>query len=121
MNTKNNDFICKFGPFLMLGLMFVLLKKFLQLRVENFDFTPRACERGSQSCAPCDGAPEGKCIDSGIRGWENSISTDYSAPQFPGGKADGRCRIFKKKNYYGYGPAQPYSYGEPFYERCEKY
>jgi hypothetical protein len=121
MNQKVLNFICKFGPFVMLAVMLVLLKQFTDLNVEQFDATPRGCERGAASCAPCDGAPEGKCLDSGIRGWENSVSTDYSAPQFAGGKADGRCRIFKKKNYYGYGPSAAYSYGEPFYERCVKY
>jgi len=121
MNQKVVKFLCTFGPFLMLAVMLILLKQFTELDVERFDTTPRACERGGPSCAPCNGAPEGKCIDSGSRGWENSVSTDYSAPQFPGGEADGRCRVFKRKNYYGWGVCNQPSYGEPFYERCVKY
>lgn len=117
-----HDFSCKVGPFAMLVTMLFILWKLTT--IERFTASASAvpCERGSHNCAPCGGAPEGQCIDYKSPGWENSVSTDVTAPRWLGGEPDGRCRVFKRKNYYGWNTCNSsYSYGEPFYERCVKY
>ncbi len=117
------DFVCKVSPFIMLFMMIFILKKLTEISVaENFtNCTAQPCEMRKDSCAPCGGTPEGQCVNFPTAGWNNSVSADLSGPRWPGGDPDGRCRIFKRKNYYGWGACNSYSYGEPFYERCVKY
>ena len=85
------------------------------------DRTASACEHDPKSCSPCSGRPEGICTDTSPHnsGWNNSITG------VPGSgmnvKPDGQIRIFKSPAYYGWGPANHFSYGEPFFARAEKY
>jgi hypothetical protein len=123
MNAKLNQMICTIGPFVMLIILLLVLKKLTTMNfAERFvSEDPVPCEKTGASCAPCDGAPEGKCIEYRSPGWENSVSADVTAPRWTGGDADGECRVFKRKNYYGYGVCNSYAYGEPYYQRCVKY
>lgn len=93
------------------------------------DASPTACIKDSRSCSTCDGAPEGQCTDNGMLpggGWNNSISRDFHEDRLSpfdenSPKADGKPRVFKNPAYYGFGCAQRFCYGEPFYMRTEKY
>lgn len=95
--------------------------------VDNFrDVTARPCEHSEKSCTTCSGGYEGLCVDNECApggGWNDSISRDCH----PGHKfdaaptADGQRRVFKMPNYYGWGPSQRFSYGEPYYAREDKY
>ncbi len=115
------SFLKKHGILLLLIVLFVYLRYIHLLPFqEGFDASPRACERNAGSCSPCDGALEGKCIDNGNNGWNNSISADLSGPG-PAEIPDGRWRVHKMPNYYGWGSAYPHSYGEPYYARSVKY
>ena len=117
----------KFGPLILLAILLLFLRQLHMLPfgggAESFvadSDSPRGCERNSGSCSPCDGAFEGKCMDNGNDGWNNSISADLSGPG-PVREPDGKWRRFRYPNYYGFGPSFPYSYGEPFYARAVKY
>ena len=108
---KTYDLVCSLGPFIMLIVMFLLLKKYSEITFENFNPTingcnnPPICSNGTKTTY-----------------WENSVINDPTGPKWPGGDANGQCRIFKKKNYYGWNTCNnAYSYGEPFYKRCVQY
>lgn len=100
--------MCAAGPFLLMVILFMLLKK-----ISETDFTERFDGLGKKRTAGCQ--------DLQAPGWNNSVSTDETAPKWAGGKADGKCRTYKKGNYYGWGVCNSFHYGEPFYQRCEKY
>ena len=80
-----------------------------------------ACENDPKSCSPCSGAPQGMCNDTSPHnyGWNNSITgvpgTGMNA------EPNGDWRVDKMPNYYGWGPSDRYSYGEPFFARSVKY
>ena len=87
------------------------------------DKTPSGCERGSGSCTPCSGGPEGMCRDNGCGvggGWQNTVSRDCTG-EWANHQPDGTRRKFTKPNYYGYGTCGGNSYGEPYYSRATKY
>jgi hypothetical protein len=85
------------------------------------DRSPSACENDPMSCSPCSGAPQGICHDTvpHNQGWNNSITG------VPGSgmkiDPDGQWRVHKMPNYYGWGSASKYSYGEPFFARSVEY
>lgn len=85
------------------------------------DRSASACENDPKSCSPCSGAPQGMCSDTTPhnQGWNNSITG------VPGSgmnvEPNGEWRVHKMPNYYGWGPADRYSYGEPFFARSVKY
>lgn len=85
------------------------------------DRSASACENDPKSCSPCNGAPQGMCSDTTPhnQGWNNSITGVPGT----GMNADpnGEWRVHKMPNYYGFGKANRFSYGEPFFARSVKY
>lgn len=87
------------------------------------DRTATACERNSKSCNSCSATPDGACIATGCgngNAWQNGISGDCVGDWAPH-KPDGKWRVHKKPNYYGWGVCSDWAYGEPFYARSVKY
>ena len=122
--------IQKFWGLLTLAIAVWSLHQLVNDKGEGFvnhcggnDLTPTPCERSAGSCTPCSGAPEGLCRDNGCGvggGWNNIVSRDCTGEWTPN-EPDGRWRVFKKPNYYGYGLCGSYGYGEPYYARSVKY
>ena len=66
--------------------------------------------------------PERHLSPTTMCGWNNGVSNDMTvegayAPE----SLKGTERVFKYPNYYGYGTANEFGYGEPFYVRTEDY
>lgn len=88
---------------------------------ESFDVTPQGCAANSpRDCNSCSGNVEGRCVSFAPPAiWNSRVYGD--GDKFAGGPTDGKARIFKMPNYYGWGHPSIFHYGEPYYMRSEKY